>query len=1085
MVDEEKSKEQLLAELASLRRQVANLEAQESVDLNARRHAEEAYRALVDYSLQGLAILGTDGILFANPAMAGILGYSVEELLSMSLEQFYDTIAPEHRPFMDRRLAAWRSGQQPSARFEIQVVRKDGERRWIERLGAPIEYQGQRVQQISIIDITERKEAETALQRHTFQLERLNQIIQAFTATLDIDQVLLLVVEGLQRLVGGLGCAIWLYERQQAELVCREVTEQWRQLMQGWRFKPGESLTGQVFQTGQSRIIPDVQVEERYRPEFERMCGVKLRSMLIVPVLGEGGVLGIIQLGDPRPGYFTPAHLRLVESLAAAVSIAIQNARLYRTAQQVDQLRLLHELDEALSQAILSPATVAEVTLRHVSAALAAPAGGLWLLSPRPDVDPDRFLTLASGWQTDEQGRGRARFEQYELGPVSAEVCRSLLGLTDDDPTGHQDMAGLFLPITSDGKLVAALLLASRSAGRPFTSRDQDLLRTIAGRVAQSFRSAQLYQASQARAAYLTTLHAISTTVVSSLDLNTVLRQVLELVCQALEATEGFILLLEQETQALLFAMTLTPKTAHLRGRRLSSDRSIVATVIRDGQPVRVGDVRRHSHFSADIDAVTGFETRSLICAPLTYRGQIIGVIEIVNNFPDKFSNDDLALVAAVASIAAAALQNAQLYAASQTRASELAILNEIGLALTSTLDYKTVVRLALSLSKGLFRAGRAVLFQVEPDKETLHLVSVQPPLLNETAGLPLEEKVAAWALANGQPALVTDLASDTRVAELEPGAGPEGAGAIMAMPLLVTGKPIGVLVVTRDYQEAYGLEDLRILQAVGSILAMALGKAQLYAEQVWLLRERERTQQQLVQTEKMVAMGRLVSAIMHEINNPLQAVQNFLGLAQEEVRGDRRQAELERYLSVVGAEVGRISNIIHNLRDFYSPASSEFQTIDINSIISSVLDLTGKQLERERIAVERLWDPALPKIDANAGQLRQVFLNLVLNAIDAMSGGGTLRVTTASGLLGPGQSGPGVRIEFSDTGKGMSPEVQSRLFEPFFTTKTDGSGLGLSISYSIIRAHRGQISVVSHPGLGTTVTILLPTQQPERGQIV
>jgi two-component system NtrC family sensor kinase len=147
------------------------------------------------------------------------------------------------------------------------------------------------------------------------------------------------------------------------------------------------------------------------------------------------------------------------------------------------------------------------------------------------------------------------------------------------------------------------------------------------------------------------------------------------------------------------------------------------------------------------------------------------------------------------------------------------------------------------------------------------------------------------------------------------------------------------------------------------------------------------------------------------------------------------------------------------------------------------VLDLTGKQLERERILVEWLQDPGLSQVEANAGQLRQVFLNLVLNAVDAMSGGGTLRITTASGLLESGQAGPGVRIEFSDTGKGMSAEVQSRLFEPFFTTKTDGSGLGLSISYSIIRAHGGQILVASYPGLGTTVTILLPIQQPREAR--
>lgn len=1049
------------------------------IDVTKRRQAEEAYRALVDHSLQGLAILGTDGVLFANRAMADILGYSAQELQAMSLERFYETIVPAHRPFMQQRLAAWRQGKQASAGFEIQIIRKDGTRRWIERFGAPVKYQGQRAQQIAIIDITERKNAEEALQQQAFERELLNQAIQVFTATLDIDRVLTQVVQSVQNLLATVGCAIWLIDADRHDLVCRQTNDAWREVVCGARLQPGQGLVGWVAQTGQSLIVADVQADARYANEMEQLGGLTLRSLLSMPLQVESNIIGVIQVGDSRPNYFDDSHLGLIEPLAAAASIAIQNARLFQTAQQVDELRTLNDLDEALSRAILNPAELAEVALGRISAALEAPLSGLWLLSAQPELDPDRSYSLGQGWQPDETGRCRAWCEQYGKGAVPAEVCRALLDLEDPGSSQHEAADGLCLPIASEGNPLAVLILGGRPAGRPFTGRDQALLQAMAGRVVQSFQSSQLYQASQARAAYLTTLHAISATVVSSLELNTVLRQVLELVCRALNAIEGFILLLEQETGALFFAMSLTEKTVHLRGQKLESKQSIVGSVVREGRAVRIGDVRRDARFSPDIDAITGFETRSLVCAPLTYQGQIIGVVEIFSNRPNCFSDEDLALVVAVASIAATALQNARLYAASQARATELAILNEIGLALTSSLDYQVVVRLALSLTRGLFKAERTVLFQAEA--ATLQPVAIQPLAADGPAGLAVEEKIAEWVFAERLPALIPDAGTDKRLPALAPQALP--GPTMMAVPLLTAGHSVGVLTVQRSpKKDIYTLDDLRTLQSVSSVLVMALHNAQLYAEQLRLMREQERTHQHLIQAEKMVALGRLVAAIMHEINNPLQAIHNFLELAQAEAQGDQGQYKLTHYLDIANTEVGRISAIIRRLRDFYSPASEGFRPTNLNDVVAGVLDLTGKQLEQEQIRVERMLEPSLPPIEANADQLRQVFLNFVLNAIDAMPDGGTLQVVTA---IGPPDArhapAPGVvRVEFSDTGKGISPEAQIHIFEPFFTTKTNGSGLGLSISYSIIRAHQGQLSFLSYPGLGTTFTILLPLKRVE-----
>lgn len=225
-----------------------------------------------------------------------------------------------------------------------------------------------------------------------------------------------------------------------------------------------------------------------------------------------------------------------------------------------------------------------------------------------------------------------------------------------------------------------------------------------------------------------------------------------------------------------------------------------------------------------------------------------------------------------------------------------------------------------------------------------------------------------------------------------------------------------------------------------------------------------------------MGALGRLAATIAHEINNPLQAIQNYLTLVQEEMGGEQRRDKLDRYLQVVGGEVGRISAIVRRMRDYYRPANERLRPTYLSTVLDSVLALSAKELQHHHIAVERLDSPDLPSVQANPDHLKQVFLNLVLNAVDAMPTGGKLRIRSSPAeIQRDGERQPAVRIEVADTGHGISPEIQAKLFEPFVTTKEQGAGLGLSISYSIIEAHNGQISVSSEEGEGTTFSILLP----------
>jgi PAS domain S-box-containing protein len=231
---------------------------------------------------------------------------------------------------------------------------------------------------------------------------------------------------------------------------------------------------------------------------------------------------------------------------------------------------------------------------------------------------------------------------------------------------------------------------------------------------------------------------------------------------------------------------------------------------------------------------------------------------------------------------------------------------------------------------------------------------------------------------------------------------------------------------------------------------------------------ERKQFQEALLNAEKLAVAGRMGASLAHEINNPLQSVIGCLGLAEKSLS---EGGDADRYLGVAREELRRAARIVGQLRDMSRPAGEERkEPVALNALVDEVLVLSRKQAQERRVHV--IWEPAeaLPVIQAAPDRLRQVFLNLALNAFDAMPKGGELRVRTVrSG------SPAGVQVVFADTGVGMTSDTLSQLFDPFYTTKSQGLGLGLYICHNIVEEHGGHIVVTSRIGEGTTFTVWLP----------
>lgn len=420
-----------------------------------------------------------------------------------------------------------------------------------------------------------------------------------------------------------------------------------------------------------------------------------------------------------------------------------------------------------------------------------------------------------------------------------------------------------------------------------------------------------------------------------------------------------------------------------------------------------------------------------------------------------------------------------------------LRVLNQLDRALAATLDLDRVAEITVRQIAEATEAPTGALFVLFPRNElptvrTFVLRRGWVDMVTAEEDMPSLRAVLGHAQDDGA---VVPLSADAFV-QICP-RGHAGASELwgafgLVVPVWNDDQLIAALALAgRPADRPFTGEDLALARAAANRAGQAIWNARLYDELRTLLRERERTQAQLIHSEKMSALGRLMASVAHEINNPLQSMQGCLTLALEEWADRRRPERMVRYLDIIRDEIERVSEIVRRMRDFYRSARAGFQPTDLHAVLANVLELSRKQLQHSDVQVERAWADDVPLVEANPNHLKQVFLNLLLNAIDAMPEGGTLRIATARDETPahPGSTPPAaVRLEFQDTGVGMPPETLSRLFEPFFTTKEKGSGLGLSVSYGIIETHHGRIWATSRPGEGTTFTILLPLKQPKVG---
>ncbi|MGB9776843.1 MAG: ATP-binding protein [Anaerolineae bacterium] len=401
----------------------------------------------------------------------------------------------------------------------------------------------------------------------------------------------------------------------------------------------------------------------------------------------------------------------------------------------------------------------------------------------------------------------------------------------------------------------------------------------------------------------------------------------------------------------------------------------------------------------------------------------------------------------------------------------ELAILTEVSRSIISSLDLEEVLAAAVEGVRRILPAAAGVLVLMDEEAGDMAFcksVAGNHPLMGHP--LPRERSIIRHVVTTGQPYLTNDATRDPLFSPWVDGWGLP-TRSVLCVPLTVREQVIGALELADKIGGPFTETDRDLLQTLAGSVGVAVENAQLYAEVNDYARALERSQAQLIQAEKMAAIGRLAASIAHEINNPLQAIHNTIHLAMTDRLPPEKRGE---YLGMAQKEVERLIEIVQRMLEFYRPSKGGIVQVDVNRLLQDALAIADKRLQHGKIQVSARFAENLPLVLGVPDQLTQVFLNIIINAVEAMPDGGELRVGT---LLTEDRRW--VLVAFRDSGPGLTAEQIAHIFEPFYTTKPSGTGLGLAISYGIVERHGGTIEVSSQPGQGATFVVRLPVPLP------
>jgi signal transduction histidine kinase len=560
----------------------------------------------------------------------------------------------------------------------------------------------------------------------------------------------------------------------------------------------------------------------------------------------------------------------------------------------------------------------------------------------------------------------------------------------------------------------------------------------------------------------LNALYQVTQVIHSTLDSQKALELVLGEAIRLMRASSGSAVLINPTTGFLeiLAAKGLPRKAAALK---LRVGEGITGWVARTGKAARVGNVQTDPRYVKIREEVC-----SELAVPLEVNGEIRGVINVDSERADAFHETDQELLESLAVEAARVIQNTWLYEQIRLKAGLFESLASVSQTINSTLNLDDALNVITRETCELMRVKMCSLLLLDQSGEWLDVRSSFGAGAAYAAKprLSAEESLVGVVVRRKKPMQVPNVQVSSLYQNVEV-ARKEGLFALLSVPLIFAGEAIGALGVYTGEPYSFSNEEIRILSALAELSAIAIEKARLYERLVDV-------EEQLRQNEKLSALGLLAAEVAHEIRNPLTVMKMlYHSLDLKFPKGDPRGRDAE----IMGEKIDHLNKIVERILDFARGTEPVFWPVNLNELVEELGLLVRHKLKNQNVVFTQKLDPELPLVSGEATQLEQAFLNLILNATEAMPDGGTLTVTSRS-VAADGDRTQ-VLVEFKDTGEGMSDEQRGKAFTSVLsTTKRKGTGLGLAIVGRVVETHGGEIKIKSRVGQGTTISVLLPVAQ-------
>ncbi len=860
-------------------------------------------------------------------------------------------------------------------------------------------------------------------ERRVGELAALNEISQAISSTLELTWVLKVVAQKTAAICNAERCSILLLDREKKELIpMMSQFASGAEDAQLWRIFKNETLSEkvddvpvmkEVIREGKA-VVLDEDSKSRLPERWIEPFGIK--SLLLVPLVSRDQTIGLLALDYATKAQdFTSAQVDLATTIGSQVAITIENARLYdQERKRATQLSVINEVGRCATSSL-----DLDELLQETAAAIREGFNyhfvSILMMNEEAEelaqrAEAARYSYMHARGYRQSLNEGLIGWVARTGDPVLVNDVTTDARYLEGFPARPFTMSELVVPIRLDNK-VAAVLDIQSSDLNAFDSADLLSAQAIADQLSVAMRNARLFEETKRSLNELSTLHEMALAATSSLDLAEILKRIIG----ALERTLGFsnlsLMLIDEEEQRLKIKAGMGHDPEVTKSMQPGLGEGITGWVAQTGQPLNVPDVSADSRY-----IVADKNIRSELCVPIKTGDRIIGVLNVESVEPAAFTDDDLRFLSTLAGQLAVTIENARLF--HQVARGEKEWENTFQAITDGIAIYDAEFR--------ILRANPALADILETTPEACigkHCYEIFPHCQGPTrTSCPHRSAMET----GGSRSIEVDLPD-------------------LGKTLHIASFPI------HD-------EEGNFKGAVHSIRDITQEKV-LTA--------------QLLQTEKLAAIGQLISGVAHELNNPLTSVMGYAQLLQAADVSDDVKDDLRR----IYQEAQRSARIIRNLLTFARKETVEKLYSDVNQVLIDTIALRAYQLKVDNIELVKELDEHLPWTMVAPHQLQQVFLNLINNAHQAMvdyRGNGRLLVRSET-------DGDVIRVKVVDNGPGIPEDTLGKIFDPFFTTKEvgRGTGLGLSIAFGIVRDHGGHIWAESEVGSGSSFTVELPILEP------